>query len=226
MDTNRENVLTRLDDALSQWNTDLDEADRALSDHLTKLQDRLHALATESDARAGETAALSEANAKIEALAHIVAERDREAGNALQKIAELRQNSAHMSAELERLRAESLDRATQDVIHQNEIESFRSETARLGEELATTTEKLDAAKAELQRRVPVELLEEIERRFESEHTRANFLEEQLRARQNEQAESALRERLAAALRDRDEAHQEIVSLRADIEMMSWLVTHI
>ena len=97
---------------------------------------------------------------------------------------------------------------------------------RLADEVATLREVLAQANGqvlELHRQLaahpPLGELEELQRILEQERERADLLEGQLHQPRDDADRAALREQLAGALRDRDEAHQEIVSLRTEVDML-------
>lgn len=62
-------------------------------------------------------------------------------------------------------------------------------------------------------------LHELEDLLQAERRRADLLEEQLRGQSSEPAEPSLAPQLTQALRDREEAHEEIVSLRAEVTLL-------
>ena len=100
-----------------------------------------------------------------------------------------------------------------------DYERLVDEAAALREELAQANEQVTELRRQLAAHPPLGELDELQRILEQERERADLLEGQLYQPRDDADRVALREQLAGALRDRDEAHQEIVSLRTEVDML-------
>jgi len=94
-----------------------------------------------------------------------------------------------------------------------ELETALADLAATQAQLTLVQEESARATA-LRNRVP-----ELEELLERERSRSRLLEERLERERAEGANSETARKLAGALRDRDEAHQEIVALRAEVDLL-------
>jgi len=104
-------------------------------------------------------------------------------------------------------------------VNASDYERIADEAAALREELAQANEQALELRRQLAAHPPLGELEDLQRVLEQERQRADLLEGQLYQPRDDADRVALREQLAGALRDRDEAHQEIVSLRSEVDML-------
>lgn len=205
METTQNDVLTRLESAIEGWNSQIAGAHLGLSEQITGLHDRVQNLRGGRVAEE-ERAAWAQVQAEAESLAHRLSQRDEDLGRANALIAELREEAARMRGMAEEVQADR-ERILQSVGRiKVELESAQAENARLRErceELEITAQQGMV----------------LEQMLQQEQSRAERLEKQLRDKRHEETINALNGQLTAAIHDRDEAHQEIVTLRTELNML-------
>jgi len=158
----------------------------------------------------GQVATLSDNLADFQAQLEQGAE-DEETRNA--ELAALRAALAEARERLAKAEAQAADDSEGPLAEGAEAQTLRAELAEAGEQILELRRQLAA-------HPPLGQIEELQRLLQQERERADRLEEQrAQPRQDAVDHAALAEQLATALRDRDEAHQEIVSLRAEVDML-------
>jgi len=205
MEMTRNDVLTRLESAIEGWNSQIAGAHLGLSQQITSLHERVENLRGGRVAEE-ERAAWAQVQAEAESLAHRLSQRDEDLGRANAQIAELREEAARV---------------------RGIADDAQAERERMLESISRMKVELEAAQAEITRlRARADDLEFtaqqgpiLEQMLQQEKNRAELLEQQLRDRRHEETISALNGQLTAAIRDRDEAHQEIVTLRTELNML-------
>jgi len=136
---------------------------------------------------------------------------------------ELQAELAHARERLAQAEAHGPDQTRAEqaeaTVDAEDYERLADEAATLREVLAQANEQVLELRRQLGAHPPLGQLEELERLLEQERERADLLEGQLYQPRDDADRAALGEQLASALRDRDEAHQEIVSLRSEVDML-------
>ncbi len=150
-----------------------------------------------------ETARLSSALAAAEEQASAASGRARQLD---EKVAEL---TAELFAR---------DRSTEES-GGTQAQSLQEELNRVSGELDAAQSLLAETRKEIAARPPLGQIEELHHLLAEERERADLLESRLQRHAKAEADTTAADQLANALRDRDEAHQEIVALRAEIDML-------
>jgi HAMP domain-containing protein len=195
----------RIEAALAQWDTQVTDTYVNLVGRLGKAREQLAAFAERASAQEPDLAVLAEARTQIEALTEALAQRDAAIETSKKETAALEKQVGELTREVQAALESARQESAAKREYQTELNMVRAERARVQDQLENASAFSEKIRA----------LEDLVR---TERARADLLEDQL-AEWTQEQQSALSKQLAAALRDRDEAHQEIVSLRAEIEML-------
>ncbi len=219
----RDDTFGRLADAVASWDLEILEAREGFGQRLNRLRQRVENLAAhlasthEKDERSAASA-LEDAQDRILELTDKLLERDRALAAASATIRDGDEKREALAKEVQHL--------TTALKEQAETErEMKSDLDRVRGALVSARDQLTAAREGSGR------ADESSRQFEAAKSRAEMLDAALAAKQREletaqdRARSEtlrrgdLADQLAAALRDRDEAHQQIVALRSEIDLL-------
>ncbi|MCX5758361.1 MAG: hypothetical protein NTU83_07635 [Candidatus Hydrogenedentes bacterium] len=209
MSASRGDLLGRLDTAMAAWDHQVSDAYRALCDRVSRAQEQVLLLRQDAQSRDADRTALQETRGRLTALQEEIARRDAETSAARQRLTRLAEENASL---LERVRHVETERAHAEQVSDTVTGELSGRVAQLERELAAARDDA-SARTSIQDGV-----QEARNALASERIRADLLQEQLRDAR-EAGSRADSEQLAAALRDRDEAHQQIVALRAEIDLL-------
>lgn len=208
MDRSREDLFARLETALAAWDRQVSESYEALCARVSRVQEQMLLLRREAQAREADREALQEARARLAALQEEIVRRDAEMGALQQRMARLSEENSSL---LERVRHIESERVHVEQVSDTVTGELSGRIAQLERDLAAAREAADLRPLQ-------ESLHEMRNALAAERVRADLLQEELGEAKRAEAR-AVSDQLAAALRDRDEAHQQIVALRAEIDML-------
>lgn len=204
MEADHEDALARLEAAVAECNSHIMGASSDISNRIAQLHEQISAFALGQRDR---LVALTQARGEAETLKETIAElKDRlqaERAQAEMQAENLRQKEAQTEDLRQKYETASTDVANKlsealrdrDEAHMAALTQARAETAALSKTIA-----------------------ELKNRLQGERSQAEVQVENLRQKY-ETASTDMANKLREALRDRDEAHQEIVSLRTEIELL-------
>lgn len=209
MTASREELLTRLDAAMASWDQHVSDAYRGLCDRVNCAQEQVLLLHQESQARDADRAALQEARGRLAALQDEIARRDGEMTAAGQQRLRLAEENAALTDRIRRLESD----------HAHAAQVADTVIGELSARVSQLERDLEAARSESAQHSSIhDSFQEVRNALAAERVRADVLQDELRDARDAEARAGS-EQLACALRDRDEAHQQIVALRAEIDLL-------
>lgn len=209
MNASREDLLQRLDTAMAGWERQVSDAYSALCERVGRAHEQVMLLRQEAQSHEADRVALQQAHAQITALQEDMARRDAERATLQQKIARLTEENALL---LDQVRTTEAKRVHVEQVSDTVTGELSGRVAQLERELAVALEDVSRQGSDQNG------TQEVRSALTAERLRADLLQEQLRETR-EAGARADSEQLAAALRDRDEAHQQIVALRTEIDLL-------
>ena len=206
----------RLSQKLAARSTEAEDAARRAAE----LEEQTAQLRAELDGARQQAAEAAERAGELEdAMVNMSAEletRQRAADTATVRVAERERQLAEAVAERD---AEAKDREGTTRVATKDWETVHIELEEVRSQLSDSRDEITEVRRQLAAHPPLGQVEELQLLLEEERSRAALLEEQLGRHEPVVEDTAQTEQLTMALRDRDEAHQEIVSLRAEIDML-------
>jgi hypothetical protein len=209
----KDDTLSKLDEAVTTWTSQVDEAYTRLAHRIARVQEHVNLQTAATAARESETgwkqaAALEAAEAHVQSLTQEVAQREEEVAAATQRIAQLKDEAAELTSEVLRLQ-KALDEQTFAYAQQQE------DLERVRTALASARDQLTAARALSGRAEGFKAL------LEAERVRAARIEEQLRENDKEAAEASQKVKVLQERLDEItfEDRKETAILRFEVEML-------
>ncbi|MBI4560002.1 MAG: hypothetical protein HY706_20615 [Candidatus Hydrogenedentes bacterium] len=203
MERKEEDILRRLEAAIAEWNAQVTDAHLDLTEQIVKAKERIDASIEPKATQKGENMDWSQVRDEFDGFRKLLNQTIEVVGVAAQQIAKLESGVAALQREVQSLRSQPAT-GTQDM---------SGMLAGLRAELSSMRDQLTEAKAVGAK------VDELKGLLRSERARVEVIGKLAASVGGDNAQGVLAQELAEALRDLDEAREEIVSLRSDMDAL-------